>query len=236
MKRTIIVTDLTRFNNQTIVCTAGIDRVTGECIRPMPYLQGSECKRLKLLPGALLAGDFTLARNVSGPHREDHHYSNLRFEGPCTAEQFRNVLIESCFPGVEAGFEIKLPAGQKYLPAGHPVQRSIITIAVAPMDLRIVEDKFNPGKIKLHFKDGSGHPFGFISVTDLGFHDYAMKHHDANDLMAVNHLLQSQNEVFLRIGLSREYAAEDGRKGYWLQANGIYSFPMFHEGIRSYAP
>jgi hypothetical protein len=39
----------------------------------------------------------------------------------------------------------------------------------------------------------------------------------------------------MRIGLSREYTATDNRNGYWLQANGIYTFPHFHEGIRGYS-
>ena len=52
MQRNIIVTDLTRFTNKNIVCTAGIDPNDGQCIRPMPYLPSSECRRLKILPGA----------------------------------------------------------------------------------------------------------------------------------------------------------------------------------------
>ena len=235
MKRSIIVTDLTRFSNHDIVCTAGIDTVTGDCIRPMPYLKTSVCKKLKILPGAILTGDFTSSSGLKGPHQEDNTYSELKFAGPCTAEQFKKVLADSCFPSVEDGFEIKLPKGQKFLPAGHAVKRSIITIAVVPNDVNIVEDKFKPGKIKIHFKDQSKHSYSFIGVTDLGFHDYAQKNRAANDLSAVNDLLKAQEEVFLRIGLSREYKAQDGRFGYWLQANGIYTFPHYHEEIRSYS-
>ena len=235
MNRTIIVTDLTRFTNQEIVCTAGIDTTTGECIRPMPYLKSSECEKHKILPGAILTGDFTPLLNLSGPHREDHTHKNLKFEGPSTAAQFKKVLQASCFPSVEAGFEIEFPRNQKHLPVGHPVQRSIITIAVAPRIVVIIEYYYKTGKIKLHFKDGSGRSFGFIGVTDLGFHDYALQHHASNDLRAVNQLLQTQKEVFLRIGLSREYKSTDGRTGYWLQANGIYTFPHYHQGIRSYS-
>jgi len=57
-----------------------------------------------------------------------------------------------------------------------------------------------------------------------------------NDLFALNQLLQTKDAVFLRIGLSRAYKAPDGREGYWLQTNGIYTFPHYHEGIRSYSP
>jgi hypothetical protein len=200
MKRTIIVTDLTRFANQTIVCTAGIDTTTGECIRPMPYLKDSECKRLKILPGSLLTGDFTPAPNLSGPHQEDNKYKTLKFEGPCTAEAFKKVLVESSFPSIEEGFEIKLPADQKFLPADHPVKRSIITIAVAPRDVKIIEDSYKPGKIKIHFKDGSRRSFEFIGVTDLGFHDYALQHHEHDDLLAVNQLPIRKRRCFFGSG------------------------------------
>jgi hypothetical protein len=235
MKRTIVVTDLTRFSNPDIVCTAGIDTANGECIRPMPYLKSSICKELKILPGAILTGDFTPSRKLEGPHQEDNIYKDLKFAGSCPAASFKKVLEGSCFPSVEEGFEIKLSKDQKHLPAGHPVHRSIITIAVAPKDVKIVEDKYNAGKIKIHFKDKSGHSFSFISVTDLGFHDYAQKHRAADDLRAVNNLLHSQEEVLLRIGLSRAFTSTDERNGYWLQVNGIYTFPHFHEGIRSYS-
>src|SRR6266516_2743238 len=145
MKRTIIVTDLTRFANQNIVCTAGIDMATGDCIRPMPYILSSECIRLNILPGATLTGDFTPAPNLSGPHREDHNYKELNFQGPCTSKQFRDVLVNTCWPSVEEAFEITLTKDQKLLPPDHSVQRSIITIAAAPSEVEIVEDNFKPG-------------------------------------------------------------------------------------------
>jgi hypothetical protein len=201
----------------------------------MPYLKSGECKILNLLPGAILTGDFTPARNLCGPHQEDNNHTALEFEGPCTSTQFRNALLKGGFESVEKGFEITLPPNPEFIPMGHPVRRSIITIRVAPRNLEVIEDAFKPGKIKLPFKDGSGHPFGFIGVTDLGFHNYAQEHREANDLRAVNQLLQSQLELFLRIGLSREYKAPDGRTGYWLQVNGIYTFPHYHEGIRRHS-
>lgn len=41
MQRQIIITDLTRFKNEEIVCTAGIDYNAKKCIRPLPYLSRS---------------------------------------------------------------------------------------------------------------------------------------------------------------------------------------------------
>jgi hypothetical protein len=238
MQRSIIVTDLTRFSkkNNDIVCTAGIDPNTGECIRPMPYLQSAECKRLKILPGAILTGDFKPAPIRSGPHQEDSIYRALKFNGSCTSEQFKKVLADSCFSSLENGFEIELPLDQKYLPPKHPIQRSIITIKVSPSEIDIVEDSYKPEKIKLHFQDPSGRAFRYVSITDLGYHDYALHHREGNDLLALNQLLHAQDAVFLRIGLSRLYKDPNGREGYWLQANGIYTFPRWQKEIRSYTP
>ena len=50
----IIVTDLTRFNNPSIVCMAGIREGATQCVRPMPYLERSECERVGIFPGSIL--------------------------------------------------------------------------------------------------------------------------------------------------------------------------------------
>jgi hypothetical protein len=55
----IIITDLTRFANKDIVCIAGINPKTNECIRPMPYIERASCEKLNILPGAIIEGDFT---------------------------------------------------------------------------------------------------------------------------------------------------------------------------------
>jgi hypothetical protein len=235
MKRTIIVTDLTRFSKPDMVCTAGIDPKTGECIRPMPYLSSSECKRLKILPGGRLTAEFTPSRQITKPHTEDHGYTGLAFQGPCTSDEFRAVLEKSSFNSVEEGFDTILSPEQKHLPDTHKGPRSIVTLPVLPSTVSVVEDSYKPGKIKLHFRDKSGKWFRFIPITDLGFHDYAMAHHARSDLKAVNKLISEQKEVFLRIGVSRVYKVQDGRNGYWLQANGIYTFPEFNKVIRSYS-
>ena len=54
----IIITDLTRFSNPEIVCIAGINMATSECIRPLPYISVADCKRLNILPGSKLEGVF----------------------------------------------------------------------------------------------------------------------------------------------------------------------------------
>jgi hypothetical protein len=233
MKRSIIVTDLTRFNNPDIVCTAGVDPANGECLRPMPYFKMASCRNLKILPGSILSGDFRPSPDREGPHREDYRYKNLIVEGPCSSFEFKQSLEHGRFQSVEEGFAIKMADGQKHIPFGHNVGRSIVTIAVDPRNIEIFEDSFKPGKIKLNFIDQSDREYRYVAITDLGFHDYAIQHHARNDLINLNKWIRVQREVFVRLGLSRRYQS-DGRDGYWLQANGIYTFPDYHKEIRSY--
>jgi hypothetical protein len=190
MNRIIIVTDLTRFHNPEIVCTAGIDEITGECIRPMPYLLLSECKRMNVLPGAKLRGDFTPSPDRTGPHQEDYSYERLRFLGPSTSSEFRNALRQGLYGSLEEGFEVMLNDNQKYIPIDSEVQRSIITISVHPSEIEIIENPYKPGKIKLNFCDLSCREFRYIGITDLGFHEYALEHHSRNELICPLFLVQ----------------------------------------------
>lgn len=235
MKRQIIITDLTRFKpGNPDVCTAGIDRESGECIRPMPYLKFTRCMELGILPGGILTGELTPASNRTAPHTEDCNHQHLTFDGPCSGEEFRTVLERSCFASVDEGFEISLAAGEKVIPPDHAVQRSIITLQVQSHTIEIVEDSYKPGSIKLHFTDSAGRRHRFFPITDLGFYDYAQRHRDSGSLAALNSEIAEQETVFLRIGLSRRYRSPQGKDGFWMQANGIYTFPTVLRYIRSY--
>ncbi|WMN55861.1 hypothetical protein NI390_02200 [Vibrio fluvialis] len=112
---------------------------------------------------------------------------------------------------------------------------SIITIKVEPTKLTIHEDKFRKGKLKASFWDAQNNFFGYLSITDRRFHDFAERHYQDGELDKVTAFIESQHELYLRIGLSRAYESEDGRHGYWLQVNGIYTFPNYHDEIEEYA-
>lgn len=232
--RQVIVTDLTRFSTDENVCTAVIDVSTGECFRPMPYLKSARCKQLGIHPGAILKGDLAFQTGSSNPHIEDATYSSLKFLGACSGEQFRQVLESSLSSSVSDGFGVDFSVGQKHIPHDQEANCSIITIKIQPNQLIIHEDKYKPGKIKASFVDNSGHNYNYLSITDRGFHDYAMKHQSDGKLYEVTNLIDVQDEVYLRIGLSRVYQVPDGRNGYWLQVNGIYTYPNFHDEIRAY--
>lgn len=235
MKRQIIITDLTRFKEgNPNVCIAGIDRKTGECIRPMPHLTSAVCRHLRIQPGGILSGDFESSAEQGDPHQEDCHHQNLMFDGPCSSEEFRTVLAGSCFPCIEEGFEVSLPFGEKVIPKHHPVRRSIISLQVSPWSVSIIEDSYKPGRIKLNFTDSSGREYRFFPITDLGFFDFALKHHDDGKLDELNEWIGTQDEVYLRIGLSRIHTSPQGKEGYWMQGNGIYTFPAVPPEIRAY--
>ncbi|WP_033402522.1 dual OB domain-containing protein [Endozoicomonas elysicola] len=231
--RRVIVTDLTRFRNPDIVCTAMIDVNTGECIRPMPYFSSRACADHNIQPGAIFTGNFTFDEDAENPHIEDASYSNLIFRGPASSEDFKEVLLNSLSNSVEDGFNYEFERNQKHVDINDEVECSIITIEVDPAELHIHEDQYNPGKIKLSFTDQDGHSYRYLSITDRGFYDYAIMHQNDGELDRVQDFISSQDEVYLRIGLSRAYSP-DHRNGYWLQVNGIYTFPDYQRNIRSY--
>lgn len=75
--------------------------------------------------------------------------------------------------------------------------------------------------------------FCFLPITDFGLHEYAEKHYqEAGNYSNINNLIQSQEEVLLRIGISRFHEAKNGKAGFWIQVNGIYSFPEYFEAAR----
>jgi hypothetical protein len=233
MKRQIIITDLTRFGDENpTVCTAGIDSNTGECIRPMPYLPISECKRLGILPGGILSGEFAYKANRVGPHQEDATAVGLKFHGASSSEAFHEILQDSCFESLETGFEITLPDGDKGVPPDHPVGRSIVTIRAMPESIEIIEDSYRPGKVKLNFREPSGREYRYFPITDLGFHDFAQAHRSDGKLEELNEWINRQREVFLRIGLSRAFQPSGKKLACWMQANGIYTFPDVPPGVR----
>lgn len=228
-----IVTDITRFKTEEDVCTAVIDMETGECLRPMPYLKNERVKELNIHPGAILEGKITLNSNTKNPHIEDASWSDLKYAGPASGEEFKAILDRTLSDSVASGFGITLAESQKHIPVGVQANCSIVTIKIPPTALSIHEDQYEPGKIKASFTDAEGHCFRYLSIRDRGFYDYAKRHHDDGQLRDVRQFIQSQEELYLRVGVGRQYQSDD-RNGYWLQVNGIYTFPSFYEEIRKY--
>jgi len=232
--RKIIITDLTRFSTPEKVCVAAVDVDTGECLRPMPYFGSATVAKLNIHPGAMLEGEITIKANAQNPHIEDASHKNLRYIGVASSEQFKAILDQTLATSVAAGFGVSFHESQKHIPVGVLAACSIITMKVSPLSLEIHEDQYQPGKVKASFSDGAGHSFHYLSITDRGFFDYAKRHQDDGELRKVQDFILTQDEVYLRIGVGRRWSVGD-RDGYWLQVNGIYTFPNFLEEIRTYA-
>lgn len=219
----IIITDLTRFSKKNhTVCIAGIDKETGQCIRPMPYLKKADCEQLAICPGAILSGIFTPFSTPSNPHCEDRYYQQLQFEGLSNKNEFKIILSNDLSKNIEQGFEISLQYKQRYIPIDHLLSKSIITIKVDPHSVIFIKSDYKTGG-KLNFLDSPGRDYRFFPITDLTAHQIIEQHQDFSKL---NSFLHAQSEVYLRIGLSRCWKKPDTtEEGYWLQVNGIYSFP-----------
>jgi len=231
--RRVIVTDLTRFKTPEKLCTAVIDTNTGQCFRPMPYLSSSRCAELNIHPGAIVEGNISLIPNSSNPHIEDANYSDLRYLGPASSSEFKAILDRTLSASISSGFGVHFEENQKHIPFGVKANCSIITIKISPHLLDIHEDQYNPGKIKASFVDLQGFSVRYLSITDRGFYDYAMRHQQAGSIHKINDFVHSQDELYLRIGVGRRWQVGD-RDGFWLQVNGIYTFPNFLDEIRSY--
>jgi hypothetical protein len=233
MQQFIVVTDLTRFLNPHLVCIAGLELTTGQCIRPMPYLGRDQYLTLNVLPGSILRGEFSPAPNCINPHQEDTNYQRLESIGICHTNVFKSLLEKDLSDSIATGFEIDSP--NKYIPLNHAPTRSIITIKVEPHHVQIVRNSYKLNSGRLKFTDPiKGEEF-YFSITDLGFHRLIETHLQQNNLHKLNTFIHEQSEIYLRIGLSRAWQKPDtGEHGFWMQVNGIYTFPNYHPEIRNY--
>ena len=233
----IIITDLTRFKDVDHVCVAGLTLDGQVCIRPMkaktqgnshPYLTYEQCKSNGIFPGTVVKADFTASCGVHAPHVEDQHFRELKIIRRSTSDEFRDVLSNSACATPTRGFGVKVDT--KLIPFDGPVpQKSIVTLKISPQRFTISHDY---DKLRANLVDSSGVSQKNLPVTDLRYVDF-FKTHSNRQLAAlkINSHFRSQSEIFVRIGLTRPYAAPDGRHGYWLQINGIYSFPDIWNGF-----
>ena len=230
MNKTIIVTDLTRFNTNGRVCLAGVEPETRMLIRPMPYINQDFCEENKIIPGSIISADFDPVPTRTPPHIEDYWWRNIVKAGNATSSEFYELLRATAFPSIATGFEMAVT--DKVIPPAAPPKKSIITI-----NARV---KLHPGysgdlqKIRASITDNDGLTLSYLPIADLGFYRFAQKLRMRNELQKLGDFIDNQNEIYVRLGLSRYHKAADGREGYWIQVNGIYTFPDFCAELRSY--
>jgi hypothetical protein len=235
----IIVTDITRFSDPEIVCLAGINPETGQCIRPLRdskpgYFRFDSIKKRKVLPGTLLELDLIPAKIIQLPHIEDYLFSGTATVEPqVSSDEFRSILENSAATTLREGFG-KSPEDRCF-PEGSDLRGSIITLKVAPKQFSIARDGFKANKFKAFFTDAEGFALRFVPVSDLGFSDHiaAISAKDP-EFVTLNSFINSQKELYLRVGLSRAYTSPNGKRGCWIQLNGIYTFPNYRDDIRCY--
>lgn len=234
----IVVTDLTRFKNKEILCLAGITEDGKQCIRPLTvanpgYLSYEWCKRMNILPGSILEGTFTKPKNIAAPHVEDRNYTYLQPKGSVGSAKFQSILEKSSTKSVRIGFGCTSQPTDKVLTK--PPSKSIITLMIKPTNFRIVHDLYDKEKIKAHLTDYDGFNLRFLGITDLGFFDNVGQTVTRKvSAEEITKFIHKQDILMIRLGLSREYKSPDGRNGYWMQVNGIYTFPNYQEIVRKY--
>eukprot|EP00388_Colpodella_angusta_P010317 GDKJ01026927.1.p1 GENE.GDKJ01026927.1~~GDKJ01026927.1.p1 ORF type:complete len:240 (-),score=-10.84 GDKJ01026927.1:72-791(-) len=239
MIKSIVITDLTRFNTNEKVCIAGFDS-NNLCIRPMRYLTQQEAKDLMVVPGTILRADFSPIPNPERPHKEDHFWKNPRNMGSVTSDDFLSLLERTNVGSIASGFGAVIEDGQKHIDIGlaGEITSSIITLEIPPGNLQLVRDLRDGTKIKVHIEDNSGFDMEYLSLTDLGYFLHFQGRDLGQALIEENHFIHSQERLFVRLGLGRVHKVEDRkglfRNGFWVQVNGIYTFPDYNVDLRSY--
>lgn len=234
----IVVTDLTRFKNKELLCLAGLTEDGQQCIRPLAeakpgYLSFELCKRFNILPGTILDGTFTIPKQLDAPHIEDRHYSNLKAIGTVDSSAFQAILEKSSVTSIKVGFGCLSTPTDKVITT--PSAKSIITLKINPKQFQVVQNKFDTETIKAHLTDSDGLSLSFLSIVDLGF--YANVGQSATRKIGakeITEFIQGQKELYIRLGLGRKHKADNGREGYWMQVNGIYTFPNYQQIVRAY--
>lgn len=231
----LTVSDVTNFNNNEKICVAMIDNATGECFRPIsPYFKYDDIEKKNLCPGATFEADI-IHTQKENPHTEDACLNKLDYKYKFSDDEFQNLLNKTLKNSISEGFSYsKFEETKRYIPVSiTSTDCSIITIKIIPSQLHIFKDSF--GKIKAELDDNDGQQFNYLPIKDIGFNKKASKFLKGNNFYTkINDLAPETEIIYLRIGLSRQFEDTDtNRNGYWLQINGIYTFPNY-ENMRIY--
>lgn len=226
-----MVTDLTRFATEACHCVAGIGE-DGRCYRPVrEFFTPWECRAYSILPGVLLDVTFRYMQEARAPHIEDCHREGVRFLRKGRVREFARTLAGSCAPSVAEGFGVDLASCKRCIPVEKAPRSSIITVAI-PLGSCFFHRDEGSGKIRFTFFDGAGEHYPNMPLADLKLRELLETAPDSRAIDRLNSFLQRQETVYLRLGIGRLFQSDE-RKGYWLQVNGVYTFPDWIRGTRA---
>jgi ATP-dependent DNA helicase RecQ len=237
VRKPVVISDLTRMQHGR-VCVAGYDADL-RCIRPVlppsGILEIGLCKDGNpiVFPAAEVEYDFDQPA-PDPPHTEDVPFTSgsARLIRRLPESDWRDLLQATVSDHVQAIFGQQIHAGPGHYVMAGQGEHSIGTIV--PQAITSVSYKQRADDAwdyHLGFDDAQGAHF-HLQVTDLAWRYFLDRrraeggtpHQIAADLAAS---LRTR-AVFLRVGLSRHWAAHPGK--CFLQITGIHTFPDYLDG------
>ena len=244
MQRAIVITDLTRMQDQR-VCVAGYlveGEAVGACVRPefrfRPLVEGWLFARgvVVVQPFAVVELDL-IEQRPHPPHTEDwivdERYRVRR--GLLTPDQRLELLAGLDDGGIDRVFGATVHEDHGWFVRGGEGIRSLGTVRPAGVLGVTFAPRPRQGKwdYRLAFVDQGGREFA-LAVTDLAYRyylDYLREVEELTPQQVARHLLatlRQADRTFLRVGLARGWGDRPDR--CHLQINGIYTFPDYLGG------
>ena len=241
MKRTIVITDLTRMKPPR-VCIGGYFWDEGTCVRPIiPHQEITESflyveNTLVIKPFALVELDF-IRPKPDPPHSEDweiHPTHRRLITNELTDEQKRDFLNRIVDPSISSIFKATIHddtyvlygQGERSLGTIHP--KEVIGVEYEPLR---TESKWD---YRITLSDAGNHLVR-LPVTDLAFRECCEARlrggttHTAIALSLKNLFNDPETYTFIRVGLARRWARRFPDRCY-IQITGIYTFPDYLQG------
>jgi len=237
MRKTLVITDLTRMHEGR-VCVAGYDE-EGACIRPVLPPPGILEQSLyadgkpAVFPSAVVEYDL-LEHRPQPPHTEDWRYdpASVQFVERLKGKQMHETLTRALSQSVAAIFEQPILTGPGFYVMDGQGPRSLGTVRAFQPEARYEQRDEGRWEYRLRFDDHAGHSYS-LGVTDLSWRYYCdhqrNQRRSPSDIAAeLNAVLQSAEEIYLRIGLARGWEKFPDR--CYLQIIGVYAFPGYLRG------
>ncbi len=224
-----IVTDLTRLKGSDEVCIAVLGCEDGLCRRPLPYKNRNDVEEFNIRPGALIQADSVPRTELSGPHTEDCDFHDEKWPGLAGESDFMQLLGKTAYDSLSEGFCGRVNSQIRCVAPENCPDRSIVTLRVIPEEVKLSIVDAGEKKMRLTMTDSSGERYRRLPVADLHFYSLAMKLEEQGRLEELGRRMSESSEVFMRVGLGRLHESGSGKKGYWVQVNGIYCFPGYYD-------